>query len=56
MGEFRSYVLSESLTLTFDPVGFELVSLVDRAGLDRAQSEVLALIEEVVEEHICRVQ
>jgi glycerate kinase len=38
-----------------DPVGFELVSLVDRAGLDRAQSEVLALIEEVVEEHICRV-
>jgi glycerate kinase len=38
--------------LDIDPVGFELVSLVVRAGPERARSEVLELIEEVVAEHI----
>jgi len=35
-----------------DPVAIEIVSLVARAGSDRARSEVLALIEEVVVEHV----
>lgn len=34
------------------PVGLEIVSLVERAGLEKALSEVLELIEEVVAEHI----
>jgi glycerate kinase len=37
------------------PVGFEVVSLVARAGLERAQKEVLELIEEVVAEHLSRL-
>ncbi|MGA3352700.1 MAG: glycerate kinase [Acidimicrobiales bacterium] len=35
-----------------DPAGMEIVSLVARAGPEKARSEVLALIEEVVAEHI----
>jgi glycerate kinase len=34
------------------PVAFEIVSLVARAGPERARAEVLALIEEVVAEHV----
>jgi glycerate kinase len=41
-----------STALDIDPVGLELVSLVVRAGPERARSEVLELIEEVVAEHI----
>ncbi len=39
-----------------DPVGFELVDLVARFGLDRALSEVLELIEQVVAEQVLRMQ
>jgi glycerate kinase len=35
-----------------DPVAIEIVSLVARVGSDRARSDVLELIEEVVAEHI----
>lgn len=37
------------------PVGFDVVSLVARVGLERAQSEVLELIEEVVAEHVSQL-
>jgi len=35
-----------------DTAGFELVSLVERFGPDRARSEVLELLEDVVAQHI----